>query len=224
MISYTPSSLRSVGGQSRGLSASRTSAVSIIVMQLTAICASQRTTALGKCQPACKPGSVGPPEGGATAIHLERPSPDASRDRPGRLAWKRPGHLPEGKGARAVPSWSCSRWGLPCRPRCRVRGGLLPHPFTLPRLLASRLATRASPLGARLRQVRTYEGGRFAFCGTFPGVAPAGHYPAPFFHGARTFLPACGEAAVRPAGALNVAMSGGAVKAGEGLRLMPRAV
>src|SRR5690349_19989661 len=31
--------------------------------------------------------------------------------------------------------------------------------------------------------------GRFAFCGTFPRVAPAGRYPAPCFHGARTFLP-----------------------------------
>ena len=46
--------------------------------------------------------------------------------------------------------------------------------------------------------------GRFAFCGTFPGVAPAGRYPAPCFHGARTFLTrslsafAC--AAARPAG------------------------
>ena len=26
------------------------------------------------------------------------------------------------------------------------------------------------------------------FCGTFPGVAPAGRYPAPCFRGARTFL------------------------------------
>jgi len=31
--------------------------------------------------------------------------------------------------------------------------------------------------------------GRFVLCGTFPGVAPAGRYPAPCFHGARTFLP-----------------------------------
>ncbi|VVT05597.1 conserved hypothetical protein [Hoeflea sp. EC-HK425] len=30
--------------------------------------------------------------------------------------------------------------------------------------------------------------GRFAFCGTFPGVAPAGCYPAPLIRGARTFL------------------------------------
>ena len=27
------------------------------------------------------------------------------------------------------------------------------------------------------------------FCGTFPGVAPAGRYPALLFRGARTFLP-----------------------------------
>ena len=32
---------------------------------------------------------------------------------------------------RATPIWSCSRWGLPCRFRCRSRGGLLPHRFTL---------------------------------------------------------------------------------------------
>ena len=38
--------------------------------------------------------------------------------------------LPE-KLRRAAPTWSCSRWGLPCHPRCRGRGALLPHPFTL---------------------------------------------------------------------------------------------
>jgi hypothetical protein len=32
-----------------------------------------------------------------------------------------------------APTWSCSRWGLPCRRRCRRRGALLPHPFTLAR-------------------------------------------------------------------------------------------
>jgi hypothetical protein len=30
---------------------------------------------------------------------------------------------------------------------------------------------------------------RSVLCGTVPGVAPAGRYPAPCFHGARTFLP-----------------------------------
>ena len=45
-----------------------------------------------------------------------------SRDRPGRLP---------GGGLRAVPIWSCSRWGLPCHSRCRERGALLPHHFNL---------------------------------------------------------------------------------------------
>src|SRR5690606_31790316 len=31
-------------------------------------------------------------------------------------------------------------------------------------------------------------GRRFAFCGTFPGVAPSGCEPSPCFDGARTFL------------------------------------
>ena len=38
--------------------------------------------------------------------------------------------LPHARGA-VVPTWSCSRWGLPCRDRYRPRGALLPHPFTL---------------------------------------------------------------------------------------------
>ena len=46
-------------------------------------------------------------------------------------------------------------------------------------------------------------GRRSALCGTVPGVAPAGRYPAPCFRGARTFLPrrrprACGKGG-RPA-------------------------
>ncbi len=58
----------------------------------------------------------------------------------------------------AVPIWSCSRWGLPCRSRCRARGALLPHHFNL-----------AGPLGLR----------RCHFCGAVPGVAPGGCYPSP---------------------------------------------
>ncbi len=65
-----------------------------------------------------------------------------------------------------IPIRFCSRWGLPCHPCRHARGGLLPHPFTL-----------------------TCQGRRYSLCGTFPGVAPAGRYPAPFFRGARTFLP-----------------------------------
>jgi hypothetical protein len=39
-------------------------------------------------------------------------------------------------------------------------------------------------------------GRRSVLCGTFPGLAPAGRYPAPFVHGARTFLP--GNLSVSP--------------------------
>ena len=116
-------------------------------------------------QTACKPGSVPALEAGMT-IHLGRPLPGASRDRPGR----RRGNAPEPLRSRpAVPTWSCSRWGLPCRRRCRRRGALLPHHFTL---------------AARRRSAES----AVCFCGTFPRVAPAGRYPAPCFRGARTFL------------------------------------
>ena len=118
-----------------------------------------------KCQTTCKPGSVPAAKRGMT-IHLGRPLPNASRDRPGRRRENnaRPLTRP------VVPTWSCSRWGLPCRCRYRQRGALLPHPFTL--------------AGGRERPGR-----RSPLCGTVPGVAPAGRYPAPCFRGARTFLP-----------------------------------
>ena len=49
-------------------------------------------------------------------------------------------------------------------------------------------------------------GKRFVLCGTVPGVAPAGRYPAPYVDGARTFLPSSlstvAGAAVRPTDAL----------------------
>ena len=70
----------------------------------------------------------------------------------------------------------------------------------------------AAPVaGGAVRSYRTLSplpagpkpGWRFAFCGTFPGVAPAGDYPAPYFRGARTFLPpglTPRPAAVQPSG------------------------
>src|SRR5438132_10388723 len=105
------------------------------------------------------------------AIHLGRSLPNASRDRPER---RRGRPARRGRQCRlppAAPTWSCSRWGFPCRRRCRRRGALLPHHFTL----------------AARRTFRTER--RCTFCGTFPGVAPAGRYPAPYLRGARTFLP-----------------------------------
>jgi len=124
-------------------------------------------------------------------IPLGRPLPDASRDLPGWLRRKRrlPHRFP---GRPAIPMRSCSRWGLPCHRRYRRRGALLPHPFTL---------TTRWPPGLRpgIKRVR-----RSALCGTFPGVAPAGSYPAPCFRGARTFLERTvtgAPAVIQPSGA-----------------------
>ncbi len=64
---------------------------------------------------------------GVTAIPLGRPLPGASSNQPGRRPGDGPGAFPR----RVAPIRSCSRRGLPCRPRCRARGALLPHPFTL---------------------------------------------------------------------------------------------
>ncbi len=51
-------------------------------------------------------------------------------------------------------------------------------------------------------------GKRFVLCGTVPGVAPAGRYPAPYVDGARTFLSShlsvIAGAAVRPTDALGM--------------------
>jgi hypothetical protein len=136
-----------------------------------------------KRQTACKPGFVHHlrrSSSGCMAIPLGRQLPAASRNLPGRLS---------GNGLRAIPIWSCSRWGLPCRSRCRDRGALLPHHFTL-----------------AWRERRR----RFDFCGAIPGVAPGGCYPSPCFRGARTFLShlaLCvhtqlrGQAAIRPSDA-----------------------
>jgi len=112
------------------------------------------------------------------ARRLKQPTRTADPDKVLRLA------------PRAVPIRSCSRWGLPCRLRRRKRGALLPHRFTL----AAAYATRR---------------GGLILCGTVPEAwprasweSPAGRYPAPSVHGARTFLPgglsALAGAAVRP--------------------------
>ena len=72
-----------------------------------------------------------------------------------------------------------------------------------------------SVAGYAVRSYRTFSpllplpfgwGKRFVLCGTFPGVAPAGRYPAPYVDGARTFLPrslsTIAGAAVRPTDAV----------------------
>ena len=69
--------------------------------------------------------------GAVMAIPLGRSLPNASCDRPERRRG-RPARQRQPKPTPpAAPTWSCSRWGLPCRRRCRRRGALLPHHFTL---------------------------------------------------------------------------------------------
>src|SRR3954465_14417800 len=63
----------------------------------------------------------------SVATHLTRPTRTAMR-----------------KTSRAVPIWSCSRWGLPCRLCCQRRGALLPHHFNL---AAANLPEKIGPVG-----------------------------------------------------------------------------
>ncbi len=147
----------------------------------------------GRCETkqsrtACKPGSVprrssARSEGRVMAIHLGRPSPDASRDLPG----QRRGNPPAGVSPRVAPIWSCSRWGLPCHRRYRQRGALLPHPFTLARL---------RPGGLR-RAV--------CFLWHFPWGCPRRVLPGTVFPWSPDFPPPAGlprlrKAAIRPSG------------------------
>ena len=67
---------------------------------------------------------------------------------------------------------------------CRPYSILLPVGFAMPSLLP---VTRCA-LTAPFRPYRI-EIWRCVFCGTFPKIASAGRYPAPFLAGARTFLP-----------------------------------
>ena len=79
------------------------------------------------------------------AIHLGRSLPNASRDRPERRRGRPARRCRHCRRTPAAPTWSCSRWGLPCRSRCRQRGALLPHHFTL----AARRFAISEPVGAR---------------------------------------------------------------------------
>lgn len=49
--------------------------------------------------------------------------------------------------SRKTPIWHCSQWGLPCRLRCRKRGELLPHRFTLTSDIEGGLFSVALSLG-----------------------------------------------------------------------------
>src|ERR1700726_4351939 len=86
-------------------------------------------------------------------------------------------------------------------PCCRPYSVLLPVWFAMPVPLPDPRCALTAPFHPCPPKPEG-EGGRFVLCGTFPGVAPAGRYPAPYVDGARTFLSsslsALSGAAVRP--------------------------
>ena len=87
------------------------------------------------------------------------------------------------------------------RDACRSYLVLLPVGFSLPPPLPAARCALTAPFHPCRPPGIPETGRRCTFCGTFPGVAPAGRYPAPHLRGARTFLSphAGGE---RPSGRL----------------------
>ncbi len=88
------------------------------------------------------------------------------------------------------PIWSCSGRGLPCHSRCRERGALLPHHFTLTPQRAPERRPRMTPVP----RGRTLRGGIFSVALSVgsrpPGVTwrPAlwsPDFPPPAFGGQR---------------------------------------
>ena len=113
--------------------------------------------------------------GAAVAGRLERSTRATARKRVGRRVGP--------AAARPVaPIRSYSRWGLPCRRRCRLRGALLPHPFTLTRT-GDRSLRRA-----------------VCFLWRFPWGRPRRTLSGTVFPWSPDFPPRSRAAAVRPAG------------------------
>jgi hypothetical protein len=131
----------------------------------------------GVSQMACKPGFVchalrhgdGHSSGMTVARHLKRPTRTAQGGKPLRKRCR----------SRAQPLFGLAPGGVcPASHRCRDRGALLPHHFTL---------TRAKR-------------GRYIFCGTFPWITPGGRYPPPLSVEPGLSSRPCGRAAIRPSG------------------------
>ena len=112
------------------------------------------------------------------AIHLGRPLPDASRDLPEDRCGKAPAQLAPNASSYLV---------------------LLPVGFAVP----LPLPVARCALTAPFHPCRPRTGGGLLSVALSLGLTPAGRYPAPFFRGARTFLPhsiAGTRAAIRPSG------------------------
>ncbi len=124
-----------------------------------------------------------------TAIPLGRPSPGASSNQP-----EQPGQRikapPRPRAKRVAPIRFCSRRGLPCRRRCRPRGALLPHPFTLADgfkpcgppsggLLSVALSLGSPPPDVIRRRIRMEPGLSSAISGGRPADWPRRDRPGP---------------------------------------------
>ena len=143
-------------------------------------------------QPACKPGSVRRCLHRVTAIPLGRRLPVASSNLPGR------------QDPDTGPATCAAR---------RPYSVLLPVGFAVPLPLPEARCALTAPFHPYRSPCG---GGGLLLCGTFPGLwrrfasalSPAGRYPAPHVHGARTFLPrrlsALARAAVRPTDATDL--------------------
>ena len=106
-----------------------------------------------KWEPADKPGSVEDSHSSGTRVAARLKRPTREQCGPHRCS----------------PIWSCSGWGLPCRPCCQGRGALLPHHFTLT------CAGRTRPSAV-------------SFLWHFPSARAAQVLPGTLPCGARTFL------------------------------------
>jgi len=95
-------------------------------------------------------------------------------------------------------AWLCSERGLPCLPRCRRSGGLLPRLFTLCRRAVS-AALHGHPCTPRRRlglmhpPRGMHSAGLFSVALSVAGRAGARALPGVLLCGARTFLPADAE-------------------------------
>ena len=133
------------------------------------------------CQTVCKPGSVPPrPNSLSGDGHSSGTFVTERLARPTRAAARKacPAALAEASTA------------------CRSYLVLLPVGFTLPPPLPAARCALTAPFHPCRPPPRKATSSAVCFCGTFPGVAPAGRYPAPCLRGARTFLPAPSEPGV----------------------------
>jgi hypothetical protein len=163
----------------------------------------RRTPHFQRYQPACKPGLVG-----------HRLLAQTIRD----------GHSSGTTFARCLeqPTRTASLT-LPCGVFAFANEPALPSLFGLAPGVVCHAVSVAGPA---VRSYRTFSpllapslsgwGKRFVLCGTVPGVAPAGRYPAPYVDGARTFLSrslsTVAGAAVRPTDAKGMGAQSRGVK------------